>query len=77
MGVGLKALREGDMICVFPGCQVPLLIRKGDHHLLVGECFVWGLMDGEAWEGKEVSSWKDKKLEELTDEDGLEIFCLR
>jgi hypothetical protein len=77
MGIGPKPLQEGDMVCVFPGCRVPLLIRKeADHHLLVGECFVWGLMDGEAWEGKEVNSWKDKKFEELTDEDGLEIFYL-
>ncbi|TVY82840.1 Heterokaryon incompatibility protein 6 OR allele [Lachnellula suecica] len=79
MGVGPKALQEGDMVCVIAGCNVPLLIRQeGDHHLLVGECFVWGLMDGEAWEGTNinVSSWKDKRFEELTKEDGLEIFRL-
>ena len=77
MGLVPTALEEGDMICVVPGCNVPLLIRKeGDHHLLVGECFVWGLMDGEAWEGKNVDSWKDKKFEEITDEDGLEFFEL-
>lgn len=77
MGVGPKALEEGDMICVIPGCNVPLLIRKeGDHHLLVGECFVWGLMDGEALQGKNVDSWKDKKFEEIPQEDGLEIFRL-
>ncbi|TVY88090.1 Heterokaryon incompatibility protein 6,OR allele, partial [Lachnellula willkommii] len=71
MGVGPKALEEGDMICVIPGCNVPLLIRKeGDHHLLVGECFVWGLMDGEAMEGKNVDSWRDKKFEEIPEEDG-------
>lgn len=27
--------------------------EKEDHHLLVGECFVWGLMVGEAFDGKE------------------------
>jgi hypothetical protein len=49
MGMGPKALAEGDLICVVLGCEVPLLLRKnGDHYLLVGECFVWGLVDGEA-----------------------------
>ncbi|TVY14775.1 Heterokaryon incompatibility protein 6, OR allele [Lachnellula arida] len=77
MGVGPKAPEEGDMICVIPGCNVPLLIREeGDHHLLVGECFVWGLMDGEALQGKNVDSWRDKKFEEIPEEDGLEIFRL-
>jgi hypothetical protein len=48
-GLGPLALEEGDMVCVLPGCSVPLLIRKRDYyHVLVGECFVWGLMDGEA-----------------------------
>jgi len=49
MGVGPKAVEDGDSICVVLGCEVPLLLRKnGDQYLLVGECFVWGLMDGEA-----------------------------
>jgi hypothetical protein len=51
MGIGPRIVREHDMICVLPGCNVPLLIRKvDDRHVLVGECFVWGLMDGEALE---------------------------
>ncbi|PMD21174.1 hypothetical protein NA56DRAFT_556793, partial [Hyaloscypha hepaticicola] len=49
MGMGPKGLTVGDLICLVLGCEVPLLLRKnGDHYLLVGECFVWGLMDGEA-----------------------------
>ncbi|KAE9367972.1 hypothetical protein N431DRAFT_295053, partial [Stipitochalara longipes BDJ] len=49
MGLGPEPLREKDRICVMLGCSVPLLVRQsGDHHVLVGECFVWGLMDGEA-----------------------------
>jgi hypothetical protein len=57
MGLGPLALQEGDMICILLGCDVPLLIRKeGDYYRLVGECFVWGLMDGEAL--------KDRKADE-------------
>lgn len=49
-----RALEEGDAICIILGCNIPLLLReKEDHHLLVGESFVWGLMDGEAFDGKE------------------------
>jgi hypothetical protein len=52
MGIGPRSVKEHDMICALPGCNVPLLIRKvNNRHLLVGECFVWGLMDGEALEG--------------------------
>jgi hypothetical protein len=49
MGIGPMPLEVGDTICVVLGCKVPLLLRKyEDHYILVGECFVWGLMDGEA-----------------------------
>lgn len=49
MGLGPRGLEVGDIICVVLGCHVPLLLRKcGDCYMLVGECFVWGLMDGEA-----------------------------
>jgi hypothetical protein len=90
MGIGPLAMKEDDIVCLFPGCRVPLLVRDyialgaenpsiipvdrvgeralpvdwenrdifGDSdseddgmehkkHLLVGECFVWGLMNGE------------------------------
>jgi hypothetical protein len=90
MGIGPLAMKEDDIVCVFPGCRVPLLVRDhiapaaenptiipedrdgervlpvdwenpgifGDsdseddgmehkNYLLVGECFVWGLMNGE------------------------------
>ena len=49
MGMGPMPLEVGDTICVVLGCNVPLLLRKyEEHYILVGECFVWGLMDGEA-----------------------------
>jgi hypothetical protein len=65
MGMGPEIMEKEDMICVILGCNVPLVLRKvRDHYLLVGECFVWGLMDGEAM--------RDKKLRH-----GLETFRLR
>ena len=58
IGLGPLNLQPDDQICVLFGSQVPLVLRKvDDHHVLVGECFVLGLMDGEAItrleEGKE------------------------
>lgn len=40
----------GDRICIFQGATVPFVLRpQGDgKHALVGECWVQGLMNGEA-----------------------------
>lgn len=49
MGFGPQSIASGDAIFVFPGCSVPLILRKIDEHYVhQGECFVLGLMDGEA-----------------------------
>ena len=63
LGIGPPVLEEGDIICVVPGCRLPLILRpetfvlygptdlstliKG-RLILVGWCFVEGLMFGEA-----------------------------
>lgn len=48
MGLGPLAVKTNDMICVLKGCNVPVVIREEHgYHLFVGECFVWGLMNGE------------------------------
>ncbi len=54
-----KTAEVGDMICILAGCSVPICIRplgedvgdmgNEDRHKLVGECYVSGFMDGEAW----------------------------
>jgi Heterokaryon incompatibility protein (HET) len=49
LGYGPKGLQKGDLVCVLPGCRVPVILRKaGDfyHHVSTG--LVLGLMDGEA-----------------------------
>jgi hypothetical protein len=49
MGFGPQGIESGDTICVLLGCDVPLILRKVDkHYVLRGECFMLGLMDGEA-----------------------------
>jgi len=39
----------GDVICVVEKCRIPMLLRQqDDHFVIVGSCYVQGLMDGEA-----------------------------
>ncbi|KAL5381762.1 hypothetical protein DPSP01_006948 [Paraphaeosphaeria sporulosa] len=46
--------RSGDVICIFLGCSSPILLRRTKHAigddptwLVVGRCYVHGIMDGE------------------------------
>ncbi|KAE9378510.1 hypothetical protein N431DRAFT_554674 [Stipitochalara longipes BDJ] len=42
-------IRRGDVVCIFNGAKLPLLIRKqGSFYTLLGACYVYGLMDGES-----------------------------
>jgi hypothetical protein len=57
LGLGSKDVQDGDLICIIFGCSVPVVLRKivsdemtGEHHYeLVGDCYVHGMMDGEAF----------------------------
>ncbi|MCJ1460505.1 hypothetical protein MMC28_010887 [Mycoblastus sanguinarius] len=49
MGLGHPRMQPGDKVCVFMGGAVPWVIRQeGEEYVLIGECYVHGLMDGEA-----------------------------
>jgi hypothetical protein len=43
--------REGDLIVVFEGGEIPFVIRPVTENtfVLVGECYLHGIMFGEAW----------------------------
>lgn len=48
MGLGPPGMCPGDLICVFLGGPVPWVIRPfNSEYILVGECYVHGIMDGE------------------------------
>jgi hypothetical protein len=56
MGIGPDGMKEGDVIAVVFGGKVPYLLRSvGSCDKFLGECFVPGLMDGEA-----VRPWEDE-----------------
>ncbi|KAI9730146.1 MAG: hypothetical protein M1818_008240 [Claussenomyces sp. TS43310] len=49
LGLGPVPAQKGDQICVLLGCSVPVVIRKvEDCHILIGECYIHKLMDGQA-----------------------------
>jgi hypothetical protein len=51
IGLGPIAARKSDMICVLYGCSVPVILRKvSGYYIFIGECYVQGLMDGQALE---------------------------
>lgn len=56
--LGSPSVREGDMVCIIFGCSVPVVLRKvstgggNSHFEFISECYVHGMMDGEALEGR-------------------------
>lgn len=55
MGIGPETMRRGDMIVILFGGKVPYVVRQVSQakYLFIGECYVPGLMTGEA-----VEQWK-------------------
>ncbi|KAK0124903.1 hypothetical protein ONS96_008781 [Cadophora gregata f. sp. sojae] len=64
IGLGPVPAKKGDLICVLYGCSVPIVLRKvGKHYILVGECYVHGLMDGEALDLLAIGKATEKEFE--------------
>jgi hypothetical protein len=61
MGLGPNTLQSGDIVCIPYGCKVPHVVRvvpetnlpEEKSYRLVGECYVHGIMDGEAIEHRD------------------------
>lgn len=48
-GIGPADCQAGDYICILYGCSVPVVLRpSGSKYRLIGECYVQGMMGGEA-----------------------------
>jgi hypothetical protein len=66
IGLGPDCLREGDAVCVLFGGMVPFVLRpEGPHYLLVGECYCYGMMNGEVIEKLETREHGVKEREFL------------
>jgi hypothetical protein len=48
LGLAPKIAKTGDSICVLLGCDKPLIMRReDDHYLLLGDSYVYGIMNRE------------------------------
>jgi hypothetical protein len=74
LGLAPDTAKEGDIVCVFYGCSVPVIIRKikdrdrdrrrdmnKQEYQFIGECYLHGMMDGEAVSGARRAELKDKE----------------
>ncbi|KAI4281776.1 MAG: hypothetical protein L6R38_003431 [Xanthoria sp. 2 TBL-2021] len=60
LGLAPRATKPGDKICVILGCSSPLVLRSDDNgfsHKVVGECYLDGIMTGEALLGELPKEW--------------------
>jgi hypothetical protein len=55
MGLGPPSINVEDKVYIFRGGQTPFVVRKKDfdpgesfYHILIGDCYLHGVMDGEA-----------------------------
>jgi hypothetical protein len=66
-GLGPGRARVGDFICILYGCSVPVILREHiteeDHYYeVIGESFIYGLMDGEVREGLSEEDIREKTM---------------
>ncbi|KAK4233654.1 HET-domain-containing protein [Achaetomium macrosporum] len=54
IGLGHETCAVDDVVCVFSGGEVPYIVRAAGEHsyTFLGECYVHGIMDGEAMDGR-------------------------
>ena len=72
IGLVPPAAVEGDIVCVILSCESPLLLRPlpNGNYTVVGECYIHGLMNGEAILGPLPNGWKSVAILE----DSLRLF---
>ncbi|KAL2061112.1 hypothetical protein VTL71DRAFT_7385 [Oculimacula yallundae] len=64
IGLGPTGMQQGDQICVLLGCQITLVIRRVErHYLIVGACYVYGMMKGEVVKSMEEGQLHTTRLE--------------
>ena len=54
LGLAPAATLPHDKICILAGCNVPLILRpRREHYEIIGECYIHGIMRGEAMQDVE------------------------
>lgn len=65
VGIGPANARSGDIVCLFFGVAVPVVLRRcGEHYRLINECFIDGVMYGEKMVGFRTHADKESKTKE-------------
>ncbi|RFU27869.1 hypothetical protein B7463_g8459, partial [Scytalidium lignicola] len=70
-GLGSSDIKNGDLVCIFFGCSVPVVVRRiiedgkdTPFYQFIGECYVHGMMDGEAITDKKPNRpYKDRRFD--------------
>ena len=66
MGLVPRTARVGDVVCLLEGAQTPFILRANDSSEssgedlswnLIGEAYIHGVMDGEAWPPPEIRAF--------------------
>ncbi|KAL4941899.1 hypothetical protein BDV06DRAFT_212249 [Aspergillus oleicola] len=63
-----REAKKGDKICIVSGCSVPIVLLKssgqgqGSYYKMIGECYVHGMMDGEASRYKKTRKIPDQEF---------------
>ncbi|KUJ13791.1 uncharacterized protein LY89DRAFT_147261 [Mollisia scopiformis] len=56
LGLAPEEVQEHDVVAILYGCNFPVVLRPhGDSFLMIGECYVDGIMDGEFLQTKEIA----------------------
>lgn len=54
IGLAPESTREGDEVTLLEGGRLPFILRKQDDHwLIIGDCYIHGLMESEAYDPEE------------------------
>ncbi|KAI0205211.1 heterokaryon incompatibility protein-domain-containing protein [Astrocystis sublimbata] len=64
VGMVARAAQPGDGIFILKGCNAPLILRPAGsgRYCVVGECYVDGVMHGEAMGGLEAGRFKERRI---------------
>ena len=80
LGLAPAETKKRDLICILYGCSVPVVLRMHsdektgkEYFQFIGECYVHGLMDGEAFDiQKEEKDKREKKEKDEKEREGQE-----
>ncbi|RDW58772.1 hypothetical protein BP6252_13248 [Coleophoma cylindrospora] len=78
VGMGPAHADSGDVVCLFFGMAVPLLLRRcGEHYRFIGECFIDGVMYGEKMVGFRTNVDENSNMKETLVPDAFKKFTIQ